>query len=144
MKTSRLLFTAAILLLFAHCRQNEDNFLGYWVDVNGQFEYLDIDEAPTFKAGGEQGLKNTVAELLVYPAEARDNGIEGCVELEYEISEAGVVENVTVVSDPGSGLGEAARAALEAATAGQSFEPAMLNGQPVRVLVEEEVCFSLG
>ena len=145
MKTSHLLFAAAaISLLFTHCRQNEDNFLGYWVAVNGQFEYIDIDEAPAYRAGGEEGFNLALADALVYPPEARDNGVEGCVELEYEISESGTVENIIVLSDPGSGLGAAARAAIEVITEGQPFEPATLHGKPVRVLVEKEVCFSLG
>ena len=145
MKNLRLLFAvAAILLLFVHCRQNEADFLGYWVAVNDQFEYLDIDEAPAYKAGGEEGFNLALTDALVYPSEARDNGVEGCVELEYEISESGRVENITVLNDPGSGLGAAARAALEAITEGQPFEPAMLLGKPVRVLVERDICFSLG
>jgi TonB family protein len=131
------------LLILSACSLNEADFLGYWVEVNGQYEYLDIDEGPQFKDGGEEGLAQALLEVLTYPVEARDNGIEGCVKLEYEISEEGTVENITVLSDPGGGLGEAARSALETVTEGAVFEPALLFGQPVRVLIEEEVCFTL-
>ena len=62
-----------------------------------------------------------------YPAAARHSGLEGRVVLLLSIGEDGRVTAARVLSDPGSGLGEAAReAALHF-----RFSPALDAGEPV-------------
>ena len=64
-----------------------------------------------------------------YPPEARHAGVEGRVRLLLHIDAQGRVVSARVLSDPGAGLGEAARAgALRF-----RFSPGLLDGQPVEV-----------
>ena len=64
-----------------------------------------------------------------YPEAARRAGIEGPVTLLLHIDAAGHVVTARVLSDPGAGLGEAARThALKL-----RFSPGLLEGEPVEV-----------
>lgn len=64
-----------------------------------------------------------------YPPEARRAGVEGKVKLLLRIDRQGRVVAARVLSDPGGGLGEAARAgALRF-----HFSPGLLDGEPVEV-----------
>jgi len=62
-----------------------------------------------------------------YPEEAKRNGIEGSVRLRVTVDFEGKVTEVVILSGPGSGLNEAARAALLRFR----FKPATKGGEPV-------------
>lgn len=74
-----------------------------------------------------------------YPLEAQLEGIEGTVVLRVTIGEGGRVLLAKIESDPGYGLGEAARAAVLKAR----FKPALRNGQPVRTMLTWRYTFLL-
>jgi TonB family protein len=74
-----------------------------------------------------------------YSEEARRRGISGSVVLEIVIRNNGTVGDVTVLRGLGYGLDERASAAVRA----WQFAPARRLGQPVDVIVEVEVDFSL-
>ena len=78
-----------------------------------------------------------------YPPEARENGIEGTVILDYVISALGTVDTIIIIEDIGGGCGEAARIALYSVTAGIPFYPAEIDGMPVTVKKEVPVNFKL-
>lgn len=64
-----------------------------------------------------------------YPASARHAGVEGQVKLLLSIDRQGHVASARVLTDPGEGLGEAARSAALRFR----FSPGVLDGEPVEV-----------
>jgi protein TonB len=74
----------------------------------------------------------------IYPAIARQNGVQGTVMLEAVINEAGRVRDVRVLRS----IPLLDAAAIEAVKQWQ-FTPTLLNGQPVPVLMTVTVAFQL-
>ena len=146
-KTIVLLFACILASTsFISCdRDDDDDILKetYLVEIDGQFQESPLDEVPVFIDGGEDGLYSTTIQLVVYPAEAREQGIEGTVCLTYEITEQGTVENIEIVEDVDGGIGESAKTALEEATQGVVFTPGILNGLPVRVKMDIKITYRL-
>jgi len=75
----------------------------------------------------------------LYPASAKSVGLQGTVELETVISKEGVPEDIRVVSSPGDDLTESA---LEAVRQWR-YSPTLLNGQPVEIITEVIVNYTL-
>lgn len=75
----------------------------------------------------------------MYPIEARRNGIEGRVILQFVVNENGRVQDVNVLMSPGSLLSDAAIDALQAAR----FKPGRINGNPVKVSMSKTLAFNL-
>lgn len=73
-----------------------------------------------------------------YPPEAVRAHIEGTVLIEATVTERGTVEKVRVISGPQ----ELQQAAIEAVQSWK-YEPTVLNGQPVPVILTAKVNFSL-
>ena len=73
-----------------------------------------------------------------YPAEAKRASLEGVVILEARVTEQGTVDNVKVISGPPL-LSEAATKAVQQ----WRYEPTILNGQAVPVILTARVNFSL-
>ena len=89
------------------------------VEIDGEFILVELDELPEYKFGGEDGFYAGIFEILKYPFEARENGIEGLCTLKYEISKSGEIENIIIDSDPGAGIGEVSVEALESIANGE-------------------------
>ena len=94
-----------------------------------------LAEEPPVLIGGLVGLQARV----VYPDEARRKGIQGRVIVQFVVDEEGRVVDETVVASPHPLL---ARAALDAVR-GSAFEPARIDGRPVRVQFSVPVTFAL-
>ncbi|MFZ5439803.1 MAG: energy transducer TonB [Myxococcota bacterium] len=78
--------------------------------------------------GGADTEPVVVAEYKeAYPAEAKQNDVEGSVRLKVTIDPTGKVENVVIISGPGFGLNEAARDWIRKS----KFKPATRGGEPV-------------
>jgi periplasmic protein TonB len=77
---------------------------------------------------------------IPYPPEARKLEIQGDVKLEVTIDEKGTVTRVTILEDPGGGLGEAAAKALKKFR----FSPAVTDeGKPVSYTIKYLYSFVL-
>jgi hypothetical protein len=113
------------------------------VEINGQFEDVELDVKPAYLDGGYDGFVKRILEVVKYPVEARENNIQGECTVNYEITEQGTVENIVAIQDPGGGIGESAVKALESITAGISFSPGILNGIPVRVQKQLKIKYVL-
>ena len=113
------------------------------VEVDGNFEILDLDEAPEYLDGGKEGLNSAFLGTISYPALARENGIQGSCIINYEITVDGTVENIVATQDPGGGIGASAVDSFESITEGTSFSPGILNENPVRVKKEMEIRYKL-
>lgn len=84
--------------------------------------------APAKSSQVKEKPKVLLEQTIPYPAEARKLGIEGKVRMRVDIDEKGKVVQVTVLEDPGGGLGKAAAKAIK----GFVFTPAVgLDGKPV-------------
>jgi protein TonB len=81
--------------------------------------------APPRRASAQPKLLRLVEPE--YPPAARKAGVEGPVVLLLRLDARGRVVAARVVSEPGTGTGEAARAALLAS----AFSPALLEGEAV-------------
>jgi periplasmic protein TonB len=92
------------------------------------------------KVGGlVQAAKVLHQVLPVYPPLARQARVSGTVRLEAVISRSGVIQSLQVTS----GHPLLARAALDAVRQ-WTYQPTLLNGEPVEVLTQIEVNFKLG
>ncbi len=112
-----------------------------WFD--GTFQEITLDVEPQFIDGGEDGFLEHVYLIMKYPAEARENSIQGLAYSSFEISEEGVVENVQDAGSEFEILGNAALEPLLDLEGQEVFEPAILDGQPVRVRKTLKVRFKL-
>ena len=112
-----------------------------------------VDQMPYFsgcedqKNGSEnkrncsnQRLVNYISKHLRYPDSARTLGIEGVVYINFVVNQSGVVENPTVVREIGGGCG---KIALDIVKNMPNWEPGLINGEPVNVLLNLPINFSL-
>jgi protein TonB len=76
---------------------------------------------------------------IPYPAQARQDGIEGTVTLMIVVDETGKVTRAKVVGGPGHGLNEAALSAIRRFR----FKPAVREGKPVSVETRFAYTFEL-
>lgn len=96
------------------------------------------------QACSKEKLKEYITKNLNYPAEARVNKIEGVVYVKFVVDKDGSVSNVSVINDPGSGLGEASKKLVESMNKmPKKWQPALQNNQPVRVYFTLPVSFKL-
>ncbi|HLF64746.1 MAG TPA: energy transducer TonB [Saprospiraceae bacterium] len=147
--TNRLLpfFLFCTLIFFVACEKDEKLLIvdpgTCLVFVDGEFVDTELDEMPYYLDGGKDTFLLRLIHEVDYPVDARENGIQGLCIVHYEITEAGTVENIEVIEEPGGGLGIATVDALEAVTQGMSFSPGKLDGEPVRIRKEIRVRFKL-
>lgn len=93
--------------------------------------YTTVDIQPEFP-GGYKALGKYVdgSKNHKYPEEARKNGIEGKVVVEFVINEDGSCTDFKVVKGIGYGCDEAA---IEAFKKMPKWKPGLVNGKPVKV-----------
>lgn len=94
-----------------------------------------LDERKPEFVNGSRSFLSTIE----YPYEARYNGVEGQVILQFIIDESGRVISPRVIQGIGSGCDEAAINALLKT----KFKPGMQNGQSVATLCELPITFKL-
>ena len=83
---------------------------------------------PSFP-GGDRALMNYIANQLKYPEEARKQGIEGIVVLQFTVEEDGRLTEISLRKDLGGGCGEEAIRLLKNMP---PWVPAAAQGKPVR------------
>ena len=92
------------------------------------------------RVGGQVAQSNLVEKVQpVYPAAAKSAGVQGSVELQAVISAEGVPQDIQVVSSPSDDLSQSA---LEAVRQWR-YRPTLLNGNPVTILTEILVNYTL-
>lgn len=98
-----------------------------------------VEEQPEFP-GGSTELYRIIGERLKYPKEARKQGIEGRVFIQFVIDETGQVTNVKPVKGIGAGCDEAAANVIAELPA---FIPGKQRGKNVKVRMVLPVIFTL-
>ena len=91
------------------------------------------------RLGGNVAAANRISTVApVYPAEAKQNRIQGTVQLEIMIDKEGHVSQASVISGPAELVQSAADAVLQ-----WVYKPTLLNGEPVRVVTTVDVNYTL-
>jgi TonB family protein len=112
------------------------------IEAKGRHDANSIETAPPtrIRVGGRVEQSNLINKVQpVYPGEAKSAGLQGVVELEAVISKEGVPLEIRVVSSPGESLSQSA---LEAVRQWR-YRPVLLNGNPVEVVTDVIVNYTL-
>jgi len=81
---------------------------------------------------------------LKYPPEARGNGVEGSVVIQFVVAKDGYIDDIKIVRDIGAGCGDAAAAAVDSMNdMPERWIPGLQLGRTVRVLYTLPVRFKL-
>lgn len=99
-----------------------------------------VEQQPEFP-GGIGAMYKWIGENLKYPSEARKNGLQGKVILQFTVEKDGSIANVKVVRDGvGGGAGDEAVRVVKKMPA---WKPGKQNGKSVRVQYTLPVTFKL-
>jgi protein TonB len=91
------------------------------------------------RVGGNVAQANRLSFVNpVYPAEAKQNRIQGIVSLEATIDKTGRIASLSVLSGPGELVPSAVAAVQQ-----WVYRPTLLNGEPVTVITTIDVNYSL-
>jgi TonB family protein len=98
------------------------------------------DTSKPVRIGGQVAQANLQAKVNpTYPASAKAAHLEGEVMLDVQVSKDGVPVDLRVVSSPGDDLSQSA---LEAVRQWR-YRPTLLNGQPVAIVTQVKVKYTL-
>jgi periplasmic protein TonB len=98
-----------------------------------------VEEMPTYP-GGEEARNKYLADNIVYPQQASENGIQGTVYVSFVIDSKGNVTNVKVLRGIGGGCDEEAVRVVKAMP---QWHPAKQYGKAVRYLFNMPIYFKL-
>jgi periplasmic protein TonB len=100
---------------------------------------LALGQDRPIRVGGEVQQANRISSVTpVYPAEAKQNRIQGTVRLEVTIDKEGHVSGVSLISGPAELVQSATDAVQQ-----WVYRPTLLNGEPVTVLTTVDVNYTL-
>lgn len=106
---------------------------GGWLTAGAQTnpdkQNMQVQVQDAFYPKGEQALYNFVLYNANYSEEAKKKYIEGNVSLSFDVMPDSSVQNVRIISDPGSGVGEAVKELVSAL----KFSPALQMGMKVKM-----------
>ncbi len=110
------------------------------IDSSINLPFLSVKEMPMFKYG-ENDMMEFVAENLVYPEEAKINGIEGIVRLRFVVDTNGRIKDIEFISEfLGYGCDKAAYNVIAAMP---DWTPGKQNGNAVPVYFIMPIRFKL-
>jgi protein TonB len=108
--------------------------------INPDSVFVNPEVRPQF-VGGSRAFAEYVGKSIHYPTQALNRGISGKVYVSFTLSVQGRVQDAHVVSGPGNGLNEEA---LRLIWTMPAWEPARVNGMPVRVACTLPISFNTG
>ncbi len=106
------------------------------IEKDGEFFFV-VEDMPQFP-GGKPAMKTYIYTNLVYPAEAKKQGIEGEVIVQFTINTIGHPENVKVIQSTYEGFDEPAMKVIREMP---DWKPGVQRGKPVRVLFTVPIKF---
>ena len=101
--------------------------------------YTEVDEHPEFP-GGMQGMIDYLSTNIHYPPEAKEQGIEGRVFINFIVEKDGSVDSAKILRGIGGGCDEEA---LRVVSEMPEWTPGKVGGKPVRVSFNLPVKFTL-
>lgn len=110
------------------------------VDDNKINEVFKVNEKPFFGIGGDNEFRTWIAQHIVYPQSAIDMGLQGRVYLQFVVEKDGSISNIKVVKsiDP-----ELSKEAIRVLELSPKWNPGKIDGDPVRVLMNFPITFTL-
>lgn len=96
------------------------------------------------KKCSDRAMLEYIYKNVRYPKRARDRNVSGMAVVSFVVEPHGVITNIEVVRDPGSGLGEAAAKTVRKMRKDNlRWEPGLHKGKPVAVQFMLPVKFKL-
>ena len=102
--------------------------------------YIVVQETASYK-GGMPAVYKSIAKTLRYPPDARRNGIEGKVFVEFIVERDGTVSDVGVIKGLEGGLNEEAERVMKLMN---KWIPGKVKGRAVRQRMVLPIAFRLG
>ena len=102
--------------------------------------YIVVQETASYK-GGMPALHKSIAKTLRYPPDARRNGIEGKIFVEFIVERDGTVSDVGVIKGLEGGLNEEAERVMKLMN---KWIPGKVKGRTVRQRMVLPIAFRLG
>lgn len=99
-----------------------------------------VDVKPRFKGGDSNEFSEWVNSHLEYPKEAKENGIQGRVTLQFTVEPDGRITDVSVLRGIDSSLD---KEAVRVVSKSPRWSPGLHDGKPVRVTYTFPVIFQL-
>ena len=109
-------------------------------DDESVVSFNDLDVKPQFRGGDANAFSTWVNSRLTYPLDAKKNGIQGKVTLQFTIEPNGKVTNVEVLRGVDESLD---KEAVRVVSKSPRWKPGYLDGKPVRVTYTFPVIFML-
>ena len=100
--------------------------------------YINPEVRPRF-VGGDKAFTAYLSKSIHYPEQAIQRHVSGKVYVNFVLNAEGRVQDAHVVSGPGHGLNDEA---LRLVWLMPAWEPARVNGQPVRVACTVPISFN--
>lgn len=100
--------------------------------------YINPEVRPQF-AGGDKAFSAYLSKNIRYPQQALQRHVSGRVFVNFILNAQGKVQDAHVISGPGNGLNDEA---LRLVWLMPPWEPARVNGQPVRVACTVPISFT--
>jgi len=101
----------------------------------------EFDESP-LPEGGFETFYNHIGRNIRYPSQARENGIEGKVFVEFIVTQDGTLDSMRVVKGIGYGCDEEAMRAIKSFD--KKWNPGILDDKPVNTKMVLPITFKLG
>lgn len=129
----KLILTTAVLIFMAGCKDNKPVTGDTALFKSDDFR-VQVDKMPEVKGGMTALLEN-----LIYPAEAKEQNIEGKVIVKVFLDEKGEVANTEILKSDNKLLEQSAIDAIEKT----KFTPGMAKGENVKTQIVIPIVFKL-
>lgn len=129
-RNGRLIFTLVVFI-----------FLGISGNLNAQSDEILMvaDEMPVFP-GGPKALMEAIYKNISYPADAKEDGIQGKVILKFAVSKEGKAILPAIVKGLSPSIDKVVLSVVDKLP---KFEPAKMAGKPVSVWFAVPVTFMI-
>jgi TonB family protein len=137
-KLGALAALCASLIIVLACSEDRNDSLSSASDKQGEIFQL-VEANPEFE-GGYDAFQRYIMNEIKYPLQARQNGLEGRVDVQFVVEKDGSVSEVQAVNGISPELDREAVRVLQNAS---GFTPGTQNGKPVRVRMIVPIVFKL-
>ncbi|WP_422359677.1 M56 family metallopeptidase [Reichenbachiella sp.] len=110
-------------------------------EAEGMDGVYDLVEVQPLPAEGMTAFYTWIAENMQYPNQARREGVEGRVFIQFIVNENGDITEVKSIKGIGAGCDAEAERVMKSAA---SWSPGMVDGKPVKVRMIMPITFKLG
>lgn len=115
----------------------------FYTNDNGLLVYNKVEVAPSY-IGGKAALEKYLEKNLVYPNEAKQDGLEGTVYVDFLIGIDGKVSNVTATTATWENVDEQFNTeAIRVVSEMPQWKPGMQNGEAVHVTYSIPITFRM-